>query len=407
MRVLMLSTNYHPVIGGAESYCRDLATGLVRSGHDVTVFTDGRASQLPGMAYERGVRVLRERSYLERLSGPDVSTWEQMAFGLLPAISRVVDLARVDVVHANSQDTALLGTVLKLQHGLPLVVTSHEVHRERGPAGAGRCRLVFGHLPVDAHIAVSRYYEQVARSFGARNLHRVDLGVDLQRFTPGDGAAARRRLGIDGDETVVTCVARFKARKGLLELIEATDRLARRTPRLRVLLVGTTSSGSAQYAQQMRQRIEDLQLASRVRLIEDHDHDQIATVMHASDVYVQPSHVEGLGMAVLEAMACGVPVVACDTDGLREIVEQEVSGLLVRVGDPAALAEAIVRLLRDRALRGRLVAGGLARARGRGVDRMVARMASLYRSLLATTPTRPMVESVTSGLVSADKGRRP
>jgi hypothetical protein len=58
--------------------------------------------------------------------------------------------------------------VLKLQYGVPLVVTSHEVHRARGPVGAGRCRLVFGHLPIDAHIAVSRYYERVACSFGAR-----------------------------------------------------------------------------------------------------------------------------------------------------------------------------------------------------------------------------------------------
>lgn len=90
MRVLMLSTNYHPIIGGAESYCRDLATGLARSGHDVTVFTDGSALRYPTVVLEGGVRVVRERSYLERLSDPDVSTWEQMAFSLLPAITHFV-----------------------------------------------------------------------------------------------------------------------------------------------------------------------------------------------------------------------------------------------------------------------------------------------------------------------------
>ncbi|GIM94381.1 glycosyltransferase family 4 protein [Paractinoplanes toevensis] len=405
MRVLMLSTNYHPVVGGAESYCRDLATGLVRRGHDVTVFTDGRACSQPPDSTEYGVRVLRERSYLPRLSDPDVSAWEQMAFGLLPAVSSMFDVTRVDVLHANSQDTALLGTVLKLQYGIPLVVTSHEVHRERGPAGAGRCRLVFGSLPVDAHITVSGYYERVARSFGAVNLHRIDLGVDLGRFAPDDGRAARSLLGIADDEAVVTCVARFKPRKGLLELIDAAGDVAQRVPRLRLLLVGTTSSGSEEYAQLMRQRIEERGLTGRVQVIETYGHEQIATVMHASDVYVQPSHVEGLGLAVLEAMACGVPVVASDTDGLREVVVPQDSGLLVPVGDCSALAGGIVRLLSEQPLRQRLISGGLARARGRGMDAMVARTESLYRSLQVAAPSAPKVGSVGSGLVAAGEGR--
>lgn len=401
----MLSTNYQPVIGGAESYCRDLAAGLSGRGHQVTVFTDGSSSpEGSPLCVEGGVTVLRDRSYLAHLSGPDVSTWEQMAFGLLPAVSRSVDLTGVDVIHANSQDTALLGAVLKLQHGTPLVVTSHEVQRDRGPGGAGRCRLVFEHLPVDAHVAVSGYYEQVARSFGAANLHRIDLGVDLSRFRPGTRGPARRRLGIGGDEIVLTCIARFKQRKGLLELIEAARLIADAVPRLRVLLVGTTSSGSQAYAAQMGRRIEELGLAGRVRVIEDCGHDQIAEVLHATDVYVQPSHVEGLGMAVLEAMACGVPVVASDTDGLREAVQPGTSGLLAPVGEPAAIAAVILRLLRDRQLRERLRKGGLARVQAFTVQRMVARTEALYRSLIARSPARPIVEATATDLVLTGEG---
>ncbi|MEV6846555.1 glycosyltransferase family 4 protein [Actinoplanes sp. NPDC051411] len=406
MRILMLSTNYHPVIGGAESYCRDLAAGLAGRGHQVTVFTDGSsAAEDSTVCEEGGVTVVRERSYLAHLSGPDVSTWEQMAFGLLPAVSRSIDLAGVDVIHANSQDTALLGTVLKLQHDIPLVVTSHEVQRERGPAGAGRCRLVFEHLPVDAHIAVSAYYENVARNFGAVNLRRIDLGVDLSRFTPAAPGPARRRLGIGPDEIVLTCIARFKQRKGLLELIEATRLVADAVPQLRVLLVGTTSSGSQAYAASMRRRIGELDLTDRVQLIEDCGHDQIAGLLHASDVYVQPSHVEGLGMAALEAMACGVPVVASDTDGLREAVQPGISGLLAPVGEPAALADVIRRLLGDRHLRERLIAGGLARVQALTVERMVVRTEALYQSLITRSVGRPIVEETVTGLVLAGEGR--
>ncbi|MGH3450645.1 MAG: glycosyltransferase, partial [Haloechinothrix sp.] len=119
MRVLMLSTNFHPVIGGAESYCRDLAVGLAGRGHDVTVFTAGDASNGPVRGVDRGVTVLRHRPGRDS----DVSAWEHGMFGMLPVLEQAVRLEDVDVVHVNSQDTAVLGTIVSLQHGMPLVVT--------------------------------------------------------------------------------------------------------------------------------------------------------------------------------------------------------------------------------------------------------------------------------------------
>ena len=100
-----------------------------------------------------------------------------------------------------------------------------------------------------------------------------------------------------------------------MELIEATAEIANSVPRLRVVLVGTSSSGSRAYASQVRERVMARGLFGKVLILENHGHDQIADLLRASDVYVQPSHVEGLGLAVLEAMACGVPVVASDADG--------------------------------------------------------------------------------------------
>ncbi|XVU28142.1 glycosyltransferase family 4 protein [Actinoplanes sp. CA-054009] len=381
VRVLMLSTNFHPVIGGAESYCRDLATGLAGRGHLITVFTDGGTHyDAPPSRLEQGVMVIRNRSD----SGPvtaetRASPWEDGVFRLLPAVADVVGPGAIDLVHANSQDTAILGSIVAAQTGVPLVVTSHEVGRERGPLGQGRCRLVFRHLPVDAHIAVSDYYQRVASTFGARRVHRINLGVDLGRFHPGDRVAARSLWQMPPGEFVVTCIARFKQRKGLLELIEAAARIRTVVPRLRVILAGTTSSGSLQYAARMRARITALGLAGRVRIVEDLSHDQVPQLLRASDVYVQPSHIEGLGLAVVEAMACGVPVVVSDTEGLREVVEPGVSGLMVPVGDSARLADAVVRLAHDGGLRDLLVRGGLIRAQGGfSLARMVTQTEELY-----------------------------
>ena len=110
-------------------------------------------------------------------------------------------------------------------------------------------------------------------------------------------------------------------------------------------------------------------------------------------------------MAVLEAMACGVPVVATDTDGLREAVQPGISGLLAPVGEPVALAEVILRLLRDRHLREQLISGGLARVQALTVQRMVARTEALYQSLITRSAARPIVEATVAGLVLAGEGR--
>jgi glycosyltransferase involved in cell wall biosynthesis len=403
VRILFLSTNFHPVIGGAESYCRDLATGLAGRGHDVTVFTAGAAGTDPAPGIDGGVTVLRHRSGRDG----DVSAWEDGMFGLLPTLARAVRLEDVDVVHANSQDTALLGAIVALQHGMPLVVTCHEVGREHGPLGRGRGRLVFGRLPVDAYIAVSDYYGRVAVDLGAGRVHRIDLGVDLARFRPGDTTAARRAWGIGRDEFVVGCIARFKPRKGLLELVEAVAKVRAVLPGVRLILAGTTSSASREYAARLRARITTLGLSGRVRVVEDCGHDQIAGLLHACDVYAQPSHVEGLGLAVVEAMACGVPVVASDTDGLREIVRPGVTGLMVPAGDAAGIAEAVLQLAQQPPLRARLARAGLAQVVNRfSLGRMVAHTEDLYRQLLAQRSTPDTVERTEADWVLSGEGRR-
>ncbi|MGX6608426.1 glycosyltransferase family 4 protein [Micromonosporaceae bacterium Da 78-11] len=401
MRVLMLSTNFHPVIGGAETYCRDLAMGLAGRGHDVTVFTSPAAGA-PAREVVGGVTVLRALPE----PGGDVSVWENGVFGLLPTLQRAVRLQDVDVVHANSQDTAVLGAIVSLQHGMPLVVTSHEVGREHGPLGPGRGRLVFGALPVHAYIAVSDYYQQVAAALGARRVHRIDLGVDLDRFHPGDTAAARRRCRVERDEFVIGCIARFKPRKGLLELLGAVAQVRALLPNVRLLLAGTVSSASRQYAAQLRARITTLGLSRSVRIV-DCGHDQVAGLLRACDVYVQPSHVEGLGLAVVEAMACGVPVIVSDTDGLREVVRPQVTGLMVPVGDAGGIADAVLRLAQQPGERARLAAAGRAEVADRfGLARMVARTEDLYRDLLAQRPAPATVDGADTGWALAGKAER-
>ena len=114
--------------------------------------------------------------------------------------------------------------------------------------------------------------------------------------------------------------------------------------------------------------------------------DDVLALLKGFDVFVMCSETEGLGTSILDAMACGKPVVGTRTGGIPEVVEDGVTGLLVEPRDPQSLADAITTLLKDEALRTRMGAAGLARVREQfTVDRMVAGTLAVYEQVLGAT----------------------
>jgi glycosyltransferase involved in cell wall biosynthesis len=213
----------------------------------------------------------------------------------------------------------------------------------------------------DAAIATSK---AVAAAAGAATV--IYPGVDV----PPSKAPLRDRPPIFG------AVGRLEPTKGLDALLEAAAILRRGHPELRVELAGTGSCES-----RLRSLAERLGLADVVDFLgwrEDVD------ALHRRwQVLVQPSLHEGFGIAALEAMASGLPVVASATGGLPELVEDERTGFLVPVGDVEALAGRLGRLLGDDALRARLGDAARQRAlRSFSVEEMAARTATVYDRLL-------------------------
>jgi glycosyltransferase involved in cell wall biosynthesis len=381
MRVLLLTDNYWPRIGGAETYALELARGLVGRGHDVVVYTDGERAA-PGLAVttEGGVSVIRDSTFWEAM-GREGAAWEQMCFGRLRSLSRAVDLASFDVIHANNHDTAVLGSILKLETGAPLVLTAHEVERDKAPLGGARTAFVIRLLPLDAVIAVSDYYAAEARRFGAERVHRVNFGIDTAVFAP---AAPRDRAFAGGRcAPTVTCLARFKQRKGLEQFVQAARLVRTAMPDTRFVLAGSTSSASADYLGGLYGLIDEVSLGDCLRIWTNVTFDRVPQLLRSSDVVVQPSFAEGLGVAVLEAMSCEVPVVCSRATGLTEIVEHEVNGLLAEPGDAKGFAAAISRLLVDRELRRRLGGNGRKTVAARyDLTDMIHRTESIYEHLL-------------------------
>lgn len=360
MNVCLIASSFHPTIGGAETYALVLARGLADRGHDVVVLTDGVKTAAPAAESLGPVRVYRLTAYRDLVDSPTTVAWEQMYFGLLQEAQEVLAAHDVDVVHANSLEAAVLGGMIAPSLGAPFVCSYHEQAPEAAPFGYGRCSLVFSSLPVDAFIAGSEFYRDRAVHFGAADrTSLVYAGVNLKKFTPGDRQSARQALGLPQDATVVVCPARLTPRKGLLELVRATAAARREVPDLHTVIAGSTNSGSEAYAAQVFAEIEKSGLERVVHVMEGLHLDDMPALHRAADIAVMPSLSEGLGLALLEAMACGVPPVGSDIPGIREILRDDV-GRLVPAGDVEALARTLTTLAHDPELRKRLGAAAQA-----------------------------------------------
>ncbi|MCS6912251.1 MAG: glycosyltransferase family 4 protein [Myxococcales bacterium] len=295
---------------------------------------------LPARDTIDGLPVRHPRTlYLPRL-GHAVSPLLYAA-SLLPVVPRY--RGRVDVLLAawaypDGCAAVMLGRLLDL----PVVVKLHGSDINVLGQRTGPRQLMQLLLPRASRVvAVSDALRDRAAELGVAP-ERIDVvrnGVDAALFRPLDQAEARRQLGLASRPTVV-CVSRLERAKGVLDLLEAFALLRRQRPDVQLLLVG---SGEAEHACSERSAAEDLRgsvvLAGAVPL------EQVPLYMGAADVVVMPSWAEGLPNTVLEAQACGRPVVATDVGGVSEVVNRPELGVLVPPRQPAALAAALAATL--------------------------------------------------------------
>jgi glycosyltransferase involved in cell wall biosynthesis len=194
-------------------------------------------------------------------------------------------------------------------------------------------------------------------------------GVDARQFQPG----ARRGNG----SFRIACVGRLIFNKGPQFLIEAAPEVLQAHPEAEFVLVG-----DGPLRARLEERARELRIGHRVDFLGSRS--DVAAILQGCDVLVRPSLLEGMPLAVLEAMACGLPVVATPVAGTSELVRDGENGLLVRPADPGALAGAILRLMEDEPLReaqGRR--GRRLVERGHSWDAVAAQTAAVYRELLS------------------------
>ncbi|HVM02779.1 MAG TPA: glycosyltransferase family 4 protein [Acidimicrobiales bacterium] len=299
---------------------------------------------------------------------------------------------RPDLVHTHNPKPGVLGRVAARAARVPAVVnTVHGLYAVPGDPPAKRA-VVYGLERLAASCSHAELVqnaedlETLARlGVARRKLVLLGNGVDLDRFRPdgvagGRAAACRAELGAGPHDTVCLVVGRLVAEKGYREVFAAARLLRSAAPGVRVVVAGPAEPDKADAITPAEQRSAEAEGAVRFLGLR-HD---VEALYAASDVFVLASHREGFPRAAMEASAMGLPVVATDVRGCRQVVDHGVTGLLVPPGDHRRLAAAIGTLAADAALRRRL--GTEARAKAtREFDhrRVIDRTLAVYGDLLS------------------------
>jgi glycosyltransferase involved in cell wall biosynthesis len=349
---------------GGESQVLGLAIALAGGGHRAELVCDP-AGRLWERAIAAGIKChpLHIRNAIDLAAGVKLRA--------------ILKRERYDVVHFHTSRAHSMAPLAR-SFGSTLIVTRRMDYRPNRVFAP----FLFNRA-VDGVVAISG---GVADSLAAAGVDRqrvtvVHSGVDCEHFRPPtiqERADARAALGISYREILISAVGALEQRKGHRYLIEAIGALAA-TGKFKCLIAGQGSIRG-----ELEREIAKHGCAELVKLLGRID--DARELLWASDIFAMPSLNEGLGVAALEAMASGVPAIASDVGGLREVVEDERTGIVVPPEHSEKIAQGISRLAESAELRSQM--GAAARVRvvdNYSMEKMAARTLALYRECVRTT----------------------
>jgi len=295
-------------------------------------------------------------------------------------LARIARREGVSVLHAHSSHAQALALLARALGWRGPVVATRRVDFVPRPHPLNRWK----YHGVSRLVVISRAVRDIMLGFGLPpdKIRVVPSGVEPAPAPPGAGARFRESVGVSAGEKLVGNVAHLADHKGQRYLIDAVGPVVERVPGARFVIVGT-----GELEAPLKARAADLGLGDRVVFAGFRE--DVPAVLEGLDVFVMSSHLEGLGTSVMDALLAGKPVVATRAGGIPDIIEDGVHGVLVPPRDPAALAEAIVRVLENPGW-----AEGLARAgrdrvlREFSVEAMVRGCLRVYRELGLEVPGR-------------------
>ena len=329
MKILFIAN--HLNVGGISSYLLTLAGGLKQKGHQVCLASGG--GELEDKFIQAGVILLKVPLKTKNEISPKIffSFWK---------LNRAIKQFNIDLIHSHSRTTQVLGELLGRAQGKVHIFTCHGFFKPkflRRSFGCWGQKVIAISQQVKEHLIIDFKLDE-------NKITVIHNGIDTQNF--GDCVSRdqlRWKLGLQAD-FLVGIIARLSNVKGHIYLIQAMPEIIKNFPNTKLLIIGQGKTKEA-----LIKEISNLGLKDSVLFIPEAKNTQ--EWLAAMDVFVMPSLQEGLGLALMEAMAQGVAVVGSAVGGIKSLIQDKTNGLLVEPADASGLSKAIITLLGNPQLR--------------------------------------------------------
>lgn len=327
MNILYITN--HLNIGGITSYVLTLSNGLKKMGHNVYIASGG--GELSSKLIDNGIVYIPIPMRTKQEVSPAIFI---SMLKLLGPIKKY----NIDVVHSNSRTTQVLGCLLQKFTGVPHIWTCHGFFKRRFSRKVFPCwgqKIIAISESVKEHLINDFKVEK-------KKIYVIHNGIDVNRFSgprTENREPAKKAFGLDNGP-VIGIVARLSDVKGHTYLIEAMYAVINKVPQAQLLIVG-----DGKMRQELINLTKSLGISKSVFFIPSvKDTRDVLSIM---DIFVMPSVKEGLGLALMEAMAYGLAVIGSRIGGIRSLIQDGYNGLLINPKDAKDLSKAILELLKD------------------------------------------------------------
>lgn len=359
-RILIFAAYFYPHLGGYAKNIYELSRRLVENGYEIDVVTCNTEGA-PVEAEVDGIAIHRLPSW-SILGGtypipkPTATTFKilyqlsRKRFGLINTQTRFFSTSLLGLIFAKLKRTLLVHTERGTRHS----VLSNKLIEFLSKAYDH----TIGSLIIKSaarNIGVSQAACDFLEHLGAENTIVIPNGIDTDVFRKVE-TDLTKSLGLNG-VMVITFVGRLIYAKGIQDLISAFPMIKETVPNVKLLIVG-----DGPYRCQLEELTAGTGCDKDIKFLGQKTQDQIIEILSVTDIFVNPSYSEGLPTSVLEAAAIGVPIVATDVGGTREIIENGETGLLIKEREPGQIAEAVSLLAGNKQAAPENLAGKLGEA---------------------------------------------
>jgi L-malate glycosyltransferase len=366
----------YPTYGGSGAVATELGLELARRGHEIHFISYASPFRLRGFA---------ERVTFHEVTQAEYPLFEQSSpYALALAVKQheVALREELDIMHVHyaiphAATAWLAKQMLAGQRDLKVVTTLHGTDITLVGQDPSYYTLTkFSIERSDRVTAVSKFLrDETYRAFGCSSceVRVIPNFVSTEEYHPGGNGLLRRAVA-PADHRVLVHVSNFRPVKRVGDVVRVFDGVRKTIPATLVLV------GDGPERDAVQEQVDGLGLRADVRFVGKVDN--VAEVLRGSDLFLLPSQTESFGLAALEAMACGVPVIASNVGGLPELVTNGETGFLAPVGDVPAMTELALMVLQDRERAAALGHAAEVRARDFAVERVVPLYEQLYHDVL-------------------------